>query len=133
MTRIEVNDAAQMERALAAFAQGPGGGVITTASTATTMRRDLIVSLTAKYRLPAVYPNRLYVVHGGLISYGPHFVDQYVQAAGYVHRVLSGERPGDLPVQGPSRYETVLNLKTAKALGLEVPRLLFARADEVID
>src|SRR5262245_47141699 len=89
-SRIEVNETVQMERAVAAFAEGPGGGMITTGSTVTTMRRGLIVDLAAKHRLPAVYPNRLYVARGGLISYGPHFVDQYVQAAGYVHRILSG-------------------------------------------
>jgi putative ABC transport system substrate-binding protein len=133
VTPISVNDPVAMDRHLTAFAREPNGGIITTASTATTTHRDRIIGLAAKHRLPAVYPNRLYVRRGGLVSYGPLFVDQYRRAADYVHRILNGAKPGDLPVQQPSLYETVLNLRTAKALGLSVPRLLIARADEVID
>jgi putative ABC transport system substrate-binding protein len=132
VSRIDVRDSDAMERAIAAHASEPNGGIIVTGSTLTTLRRDLITTLAARYRLPAVYPNRLYVNAGGLISYGPFFVDQYKQAAEYVDRILKGANPGDLPVQAPTRYETVLNLKTAKALGLAVPRLVLARADEVI-
>ena len=97
------------------------------------VHRDLIVSLAARFKLPATYPNRAYVAAGGLISYGTNFVDQYRRAAGYVDRVLKGEKPADLPVQAPTKYETVLNLKTAKTLGLDVPPMLLARADEVIE
>jgi putative ABC transport system substrate-binding protein len=133
VTPIRVNDPIEMDRQLSAFARTPNGGMITTASTLTTTHRDQIIGLAAKHRLPAVYPNRLYVRRGGLISYGPLFVEQYRRAADYVHRILNGAKPGDLPVQQPSQYETVLNLKTAKALGLAVPRLVIVRADEVID
>jgi len=104
---------------------------VTTGSAATS-HRELIISLAARHLLPAVYPNRLYVASGGLISYGPDLIDQYRRAAGYVDRILRGEKPADLPVQTPTKYETVINLKTAKALGLTIPETLLATADEVI-
>jgi putative ABC transport system substrate-binding protein len=125
--RVEVNpvnvrDAGEIERAVSAFARAPNGGLIVTASAAATLHRDLIITLAARHKLPAVYSGRWYVTDGGLLSYGPDFVDQFRQAAGYVDRILKGEKPADLPVQAPTKYETVLNLKTAKALGLDVPR-----------
>ena len=116
-----------------AFARSANGGLIVTGSALTTVHRALIVTLAAQHRLPAVYPGRYFVAAGGLISYGPDRVDQYRQAAGYVDRILKGEKPTDLPVQAPTKYELVINLKTAKALGLEVPPTLLARADEVIE
>ena len=136
--RVEVNpvnvrDAGEIERAVAAFARSSNGGLIVTASPAATLHRDLIVTLAARHRLPAVYPFRYYVTAGGLISYGPDEIEQYRQAAGYVDRILKGEKPADLPVQAPTKYELVINLKTAKALGLTVPDTLLARADEVIE
>ena len=136
--RVEVNpvnmrDAGEIERAVAAFARSPNGGLILTAGAAAQLHLNLIVTLAARHKLPAVYPERTWVGAGGLISYGPDQIDQYWQAAGYVDRILKGEKPADLPVQAPTRYETVLNLKTAKALGLDVPPSLLARADEVIE
>jgi putative ABC transport system substrate-binding protein len=136
--RVEVNpvnmrDAGEIERAVAAFARSPNGGLIVTGSAAAILHRDLIVGLAARYKLPAVYYEHLYVTAGGLISYGPDFADQYRRAAGYVDRILKGEKPADLPVQTPTKYRLVLNLKTAKALGLTVPPTLLARADEVIE
>ena len=104
-----------------------------TASPLATVHRDLIITLAARHRLPAVYSDRVFVTDGGLISYGPDLVDQYRRAAGYVDRILKGEKPADLPVQAPTKYELVINLKTAKALGLDVPPTLLARADEVIE
>jgi putative ABC transport system substrate-binding protein len=132
VSRVDVRDVDAMEHALAALASEPNVGIIVTGSTLTTLRRDLIIALAVRYRLPAVYPNRLYVTAGGLISYGPLFVNQYAQAADYVDRILRGTKPGDLPVQAPTRFETVLNLKAAKAIGLDVPRIVLARADHVI-
>ena len=130
---LGLRDANEIERALTAFAQGPNGGLIVTASPAAVSHRDLIIKIAARHRLPAVYPYRLFVTSGGLMSYGPDQVGQYQQAAGYIDRILKGEKPADLPVQAPTRYELVINLKSAKALGLEIPATLLARADEVIE
>jgi ABC-type uncharacterized transport system substrate-binding protein len=136
--RVEVNpinmrDAGEIERAIAAFAGSPNGGLIVTASALAISHRDLLVTLAARHKLPAVYHRRVYVTNGGLISYGPDFTDQFRRAAGYVDRILKGEKPADLPVQAPTKYELVINLKTAKALGLEMPATVLARADEVIE
>ena len=130
---MDVRDRAEIERALAAFARETNGGLIVTTSQLGQANRDLIIKLAARHRLTAVYPQRLYVTSGGLISYGPDFVEQYRKAAGYVDRILKGEKPGDLPVQAPTKYELVINLKTAKALGITMPSSLLARADEVIE
>ena len=130
---VNVRDADEIERSVTAFAANPNGGLIVTASALAVVHRDLIVTLAAKHRLPAVYFDRFFVVAGGLASYGPDFVDQYQRAAGYVDRILKGEKPADLPVQAPTKYELVINLKTAKALGLNVPQSLLATADEVIE
>ena len=129
---IDVHDAGEIERAVAAFARFSNGGLIVTGGRALG-RRDLITMLAARHKLPAVYPYRFYIDGGGLISYGPDLVDQYRRAAGYVDRILKGEKPADLPVQAPTKYELVINLKTAKALGLDIPPTLLARADEVIE
>jgi len=128
-----VSDPSELERAVSAFARAPNGGLIVTASGWTIRHRDLIITLAARHQLPAVYFDRFFVVNGGLISYGVSEVEQYRQAAAYVDRILKGEKPADLPVQAPNTYETVLNLKTAKALGLDVPATVLARADEVIE
>jgi ABC-type uncharacterized transport system substrate-binding protein len=130
---VNVRDAVEIERAIAAFARSPNGGLIVTASALSAVHRDLIIALSARHKLPAVYYERYFVGAGGLISYGPDFVDQYRRAAGYVDRILRGEKPADLPVQAPTKYVLTINLKTAKALGLEVPPTLLARADEVIE
>jgi putative tryptophan/tyrosine transport system substrate-binding protein len=132
VTPVNVRDAGEIERAVAAFALSPNGGLIVTGSPAAIPHRDLIITLAARHKLPAVYYERFYVATGGLISYGPDTVDQFRRAAGYVDRILKGENPADLPVQAPTKYETVINLKTAKALGLTVPETLLATADEVI-
>src|SRR6516164_5601816 len=129
---INLGDAAEIEREVATFAQSANGGLISTASALPQVHRDLIITLAAQHKLPAVYQERNYVTAGGLISYGPNFVYQFRRAASYVDRILKGERPADLPVQAPTKYELVINLKTAKALGLAVPPSLRARADEVI-
>jgi putative tryptophan/tyrosine transport system substrate-binding protein len=126
-------EAGEIERAIAAFARSPNGGLIATAGAGPARHRDLIITLAARHKLPAVYFERNFVAAGGLISYGANLIDQYRQAAGYVDRILKGEKPADLPVQAPTKYETVLNLKTAKALGLDVPPTVLARADEVIE
>jgi putative ABC transport system substrate-binding protein len=136
--RVEVNpvnvrDAGEFERAVAAFERSSNGGLIVTASPAATLHRDLIVTLAARHKLPAVYPFRYYVTAGGLISYGPDEIEQYRQAAGYVDRILKGEKPADLPVQAPTKYELVVNLKTARTLGIDIPQTVLARADEVIE
>jgi putative ABC transport system substrate-binding protein len=133
LSPVNVRDAAEIERAVAAFAHSANSGLIVTGSALAAVHRDLIITLVARHKLPAVYSNRFYVADGGLISYGPDFVDQYRRAAQYVDRILKGEKPGDLPVQAPTKYELVLNLKTAKALGLDVPATVLARADEVIE
>jgi putative ABC transport system substrate-binding protein len=130
---VDVRDAGDIERAVAAFARGSNGGLIVTASGLVYLHRELIVTLAARHKLPAVYFDRSFVAAGGLVSYGPDRLDQSRRAAGYVDRILKGEKPADLPVQTPIRYETVLNLKTAKALGLDVPPTLLVRADEVIE
>jgi putative ABC transport system substrate-binding protein len=133
LSPIDARDASEIERATAAFTQGTDGGLIVTLSGTTIRHRDLIITLAARHRLPAVYPGGYFVAGGGLISYGPDFVDQYRRAAGYVDRILMGEKPADLPVQAPTKYELVINLKTAKALGMEIPPTLLARADEIIE
>jgi putative ABC transport system substrate-binding protein len=133
VSAVNLGDVAEIERAIADFAREPNGGLILTASALGTIHRDLIVALAARYKLPAVYVSRYYVAGGGLISYGPDFVDQFRRAAGYVDRILKGEKAADLPVQAPTKYELVINLRTAKALGLTVPPSLLARADEVIE
>ena len=130
---VSVRDAGEIERAVAVFARSANGGLIVTGSAAASVHRDRIIALAAKHKLPAVYPYRYMVTDGGLISYGPGHIDQYRRAAGYVDRILKGEKPADLPVQAPTRFELVINLKTAKALGLTVPQTLLARADEVIE
>jgi putative ABC transport system substrate-binding protein len=130
---IDTRDAGEIERAITVFAQGSNGGLIVTGSPAATVHRELIVTLAARYRLPAVYNVRYFVTGGGLISFGTDFVDQFRRAATYVDRILKGEKPADLAVQAPTKYELVINLKTAKALGLTVPPALLARADEVIE
>jgi putative tryptophan/tyrosine transport system substrate-binding protein len=130
---VNIGDAAEIERGIGAFARDPSYGLIVTAGAVTYLHRDLIIALTAKHKLPAVYPEGFFVVAGGLVSYGADQIDQYRRAAGYVDRILKGEKPADLPVQAPTKYELVINLKTAKALGLEIPSSVLARADEVIE
>ena len=130
---VNVRDAGEIERAITAFARSSNGGLIVTGSALAVVHRDLIVMLAARHKLPAVYWDRLLVTAGGLISYGPDIIDQYRRAAAYVDRILKGEKPADLPVQAPTKYELVINLKTAKALDLAVPPSLLARADEVIE
>jgi putative tryptophan/tyrosine transport system substrate-binding protein len=130
---INMRDASEIERAVAAFARSANGGLIVTGSALATVHRNLIIELAARGKVPAVYYARYFVLAGGLISYGPDFADQFRRAAGYVDRVLKGEKPADLPVQAPTKYQLVINLKTAKALGIQVPDSLLARADEVIE
>jgi putative tryptophan/tyrosine transport system substrate-binding protein len=130
---IELRDANEIERAVTAFAQSPNAGLIVVVSAASLTHRELIITLAARHRLPTVYAYRVFVTHGGLITYGPDIASQYRRAAGYVDRILKGEKPADLPVQAPTKYELVINLKTAKALGLEMPAAVLARADEVIE
>ena len=130
---VGVRDAGEIERAITAFARSSNGGLIVTGSPLTLVHRDLIITLAARHRLPAVYPFRYFATSGGLISYGPDTVDPFRRAAGYVDRILKGEKPADLPVQAPTKYELVVNQKTAKALGLEMPASVLARADEVIE
>ncbi len=133
MTAINLRDAAEIERDIASLARAGNAGLIVTLSPAGPVHRDLIISLAARHKLPAVFGERLFTAAGGLLSYGPDFTDQYRRAASYVDRILKGEKPADLPVQAPIKYELVINLKAAKALGLELPRTLLARADEVIE
>jgi putative ABC transport system substrate-binding protein len=123
----------EIERAVAAFARSSNGGMIVTGSALALLHRDLIIALAARHKLPAVYYDRFFVTGGGLMSYGPNLVNQYRQAADYIDRILKGKKPADLPVQAPTKYELVINLKTAKALGLDVPPTLLARADGVIE
>jgi putative ABC transport system substrate-binding protein len=130
---IDVRDVGQIERDITAFAQTPHGGLIVTGSPAATVHRGLVIELAAKHKLPAVYNAGFYASSGGLLSYGPDFVSQFRQAAGYVDRILKGEKAADLPVHEPLKHELVINLRTAKALGLELPPQLLARADKVID
>jgi len=126
-------NAEEIERSITEFAQVPNGGLIVTRIAEAIMHRELIISIAARHKLPTVYPLRFFVTGGGLISYGPDIVYQHRQAAGYVARVLKGEKPADLPVQAPTKYELVINIKTAKALGIDVPASVLARADEVIE
>jgi putative tryptophan/tyrosine transport system substrate-binding protein len=133
LSPVGVRDVGEIERAVTGFSSTPGGGLIVTASTLALVHRDLIVALAKRYRLPAVYGDRVLVTAGGLISYGPDRVDPFRRAADYVNRILRGERPADMPVQAPTKYELVINLKTAKALDLAVPPELLARANEVIE
>ena len=129
---VDVRDAGEIERAIAAFAHNPNGGLIVTGSALAVVHRDLIIALAARYRLPAVYYDRYFAAVGGLISYGSNNLEEYRLAAGYVDRVLKGEKPTDLPVQAATKYELVVNLKTAKALGITIPTTVLARADEVM-
>ena len=133
VSAINIRDVTEIEHAVAAFAGSPNGGLIVTASGLSVVHRDLIITLAARYKLPAVYFERFLIAAGGLISYGPNFADQFRQAAGYVDRVLKGEKPADLPVQAPTSYELAINLKTAKALGLEIPPTVLAHAAELIE
>jgi putative tryptophan/tyrosine transport system substrate-binding protein len=128
-----VRDPTEIENSVAAFARAPNGGLILTASALSAVHRDLIISLAAGHKLPATYQEQSYAEAGGLVSYGPNFPDQYRRAAGYVDRILKGEKPANLPVQAPVKYELVINLKTAKALGLDMPATVLARADKVIE
>jgi len=133
LSPIGVRDAGEIERAIAAFARSPDGGLILTASALAPVHRDLIITLAARHRLPAVYYERYFAADGGLISYGPDQLDQYRRAAGYVDRILKGEKAANLPVQSPAKYELVVNLKTAKELGPTIPETILVRADEVIE
>jgi putative tryptophan/tyrosine transport system substrate-binding protein len=133
LSPVNMLDAGEIERAIAAFARSPNGGVILTGSALAMIHRDLIITLAARHKLPAIYYDRHYVKAGGLISYGPNSIDPHRRAASYVDRILKGEKPADLPVQTPTKYELAINLKTARALGLDVPPTLLARADEVIE
>jgi putative tryptophan/tyrosine transport system substrate-binding protein len=130
---LNKSDAGEIERAVVAFAQVSNGGLIVTAGGPAQLHRDLIIMLAARHKLPAIYFDRAFVAAGGMVSYGPDRIDMYRRAAGYVDRILKGENPADLPVQAPTKYELVINLKTAKALGLDVPTTLLARSDEVIE
>ena len=130
---LAVRDPGEIERGIASFAREPNGGLVVAVGSSTTLHRGAITASAARHQLPAVYPYRFFVTAGGLISYGPDLLGQYRRAAGYVDRILKGEKPADLPVQAPTKYELAINLKTAKALGLEVPATLLARADEVIE
>jgi PAS domain S-box-containing protein len=133
VSTINVGDPGEMDRAVTEFAREPNGGLIVTAAPSTMVHRDLIIGLAARHKLPVVYFDRTHVADGGLVSYGPDLVSQFRQAASYVDRILRGEKPADLPVQAPNKYELVINLKTAKALGLTIPPSVLGRADEVIE
>jgi putative tryptophan/tyrosine transport system substrate-binding protein len=133
LSAVDVHDAGQIDGSVSAFAQSSNDGLIVTASALAARHRTAIITLAARHRLPAIYASRYFVNAGGLISYGPDLVDQYRRAASYVDRILKGEKPADLPVQAPTKYELVINMKTAKVLGITVPPSLLARADEVIE
>src|SRR5262245_34229822 len=133
VTPVKMRDAGEIDRSLAAFARAPNGGLIVTGSSLAWEHRDLIITLAARHKLPAVYYEHSFIAAGGLMSYGPDYVDQYRQAAVYVDRILKGEKPGELPVQTPTKFELVINLKTAKALGLTLPPSVLAQANEVIE
>jgi putative ABC transport system substrate-binding protein len=133
VTPVNMRVAGEIERTVAAFAGSPNTGLIMTSGPSARLHRDLIITLAVRHKLPAVYPERSFVTAGGLISYGSDYIDQYRQAAGYVDRILKGEKPADLPVQGTTKYELVINLKTAKAIGVEIPTSILLRADEVIE
>jgi putative ABC transport system substrate-binding protein len=133
LTPIDVRDADELQRAIASFARGPTDGCIVLGGPAANAHRSLIAEQAVRHRIPSVYSYRYFVIAGGLISYGPDLIEQFRQAAGYVDRILRGEKPADLPVQAPTKNELVINLKAAKAIGLEVPPMLLARADEVIE
>ena len=133
MRRIDDTDPGEIARGIAAFARTPNGGLVVGTSASAIIHRELIVALAAQQRLPAIYPLRVYVTGGGLISYGADVIEPFHSAADYINRILNGEKPSDLPVQAPTRYETILNMKTAKALGLQVPASILVRADEVIE
>jgi putative tryptophan/tyrosine transport system substrate-binding protein len=133
LTPITAGERGDIDQAVAAFARDPNGALIVVVSSWATVHRDRIIALAAKHRLPAIYPYRYFAASGGLVSYGPDLIDQYRHAAGYVDRILKGEKPADLPVQAPTKYQLTINLTTAKALGLEIPPTLLARADEVIE
>jgi putative ABC transport system substrate-binding protein len=130
---VGLRDVNEIEQGITAFSRGPSGGMIVPAGRAGAVYRDFIIELAARHRLPAVYSDRVFIPAGGLLSYGPDRMDQFRRAATYIDRILKGEKPADLPVQAPTKYELVLNLKTAKALGLAIPPTLLARADEVIE
>ena len=133
LSPIDLRDESEIERSVASFARGSNGGLIVTSSSLAAVHRQTIITLAARYRLPAVYNYRYFTTSGGLISYGPDPIDQYRRAAGYVDRILRGEKVADLPVQGPTKFELAINLKAAKTLGLTVPSSLLARADEIIE
>ena len=130
---VNMRDAGEIEHTIAAFAGSPNAGLIMTSGPSARLHRDLIIKLAARHKLPAIYTERSFVAAGGLISYGADYIDQYRQTASYVDRILKGEKPADLPVQTPTKYDLAINLKTAKALGLTVPNTLIGRADEVIE
>jgi putative ABC transport system substrate-binding protein len=133
VTPLGSRDAVEIERGIGAFARSPNGGLIITTGATAVRNRQLITTLAQRHRLPAVYPYRFYATEGGLVSYGPDRVDPYYRAAAYVDRILKGEKPADLPVQAPTKYELVVNLRTAKSIGLTIPQSVIARADEVIE
>jgi putative ABC transport system substrate-binding protein len=133
VTAINVRDAREIERAITAFASGPGGGLIVTAGGGTIGHRDLIITLATQHKLPAIWYDRSQVAAGGLASYGPNYADQFRRSAGYVDRILRGEKPSNMPVQKPTKYELALNLKSARALGLDIPQSIISAADEVIE
>ena len=133
LSLINVRDSEAIERGVMKIAGSPNAGLLVTASAPANVHRDLILRLAAQHRLPTVYPYRYFVAAGGLVCYGPDTIDQYRRAAGYIDRILKGEKPADLPVQAPTQYELVVNLKTAKALGLNLPQSLLVAADEVIE